>query len=207
MLELKLVTSDVIILFTAAVLGTAFYNAYQHMPASSEADEDEREGGQDEDDINEETENEINRQIQFDWKEENIDGPLDENLIIGRYTYSRGENIEQMFEFLQVPYWKRVILWVFPVKCRLMKLASGKWKYIFSYGAFSHLHKHWNFDMGHHKMLQAPFSDLELEYFVSTKGSNRSIIEERVFTNAGVVQVIRIAEKPDLSCTLYWTRD
>lgn len=34
------------------------------MPASSEADEDEREGGQDEDDINEETENEINRQIQ-----------------------------------------------------------------------------------------------------------------------------------------------
>ena len=36
---------------------------------------------------------------------------------------------------------------------------------------------------------------------------SRSIIEERVFTNAGVVQVIRIAEKPDLSCTLYWTRD
>ena len=40
------------------------FKAYQHMPASSEADEDEREGGQDEDDINEETENEINRQIQ-----------------------------------------------------------------------------------------------------------------------------------------------
>ena len=30
------------------------------MPASNESDEDERDGGQDENDINEETENEIN---------------------------------------------------------------------------------------------------------------------------------------------------
>ena len=34
------------------------------MPASNESDEDERDGGQDEDDKNEETENEINRPIQ-----------------------------------------------------------------------------------------------------------------------------------------------
>ena len=43
---------------------TSKFKAYQHMPASIEADEDERDGGQDDDDKNEDSENEINRQIQ-----------------------------------------------------------------------------------------------------------------------------------------------